>query len=125
MTDISALESEKILSCAYAMVYVPIFKSQPIEVVDALKCEVPLIVSSTPILKEYCGEAALFADPADFKNIAEQMMSLFKDEQKRKELIEKGKLEFKKFFGKKPEQILWEIINDVVEKGKNKTRAGY
>ena len=116
ITDISSDESEQILSSAYAMVFVPMFKSDPAEVAEAIRCQIPLIVSSTGILKEYCGEAALFADPGDFKNIAEQMMYLFKDEQKRKELIEKGKLEKQKFIKDNPEEILWEIIKSTIEK---------
>lgn len=115
ITDISYDESEQILSSAYAMVFVPMFKSDPSEVVEAMRCEIPLIVSSTAILEEYCEEAALYTDPGDFKNIAEQMMFLFKDEQKRKELIEKGKLAKQKFTRDKPEEILWEIIKNTVE----------
>lgn len=116
LTDILPDEAEKIVSYAYAMVYVPLFKSDPAEVVEAMRCEVPLVVSSTAILKEYCGEAALFAEAADFKNIAEQIMFLFKNEQKRKELIEKGKSELQKFTGNNLQVFLWEMIKKLQEK---------
>ena len=118
ISDISFDVSEQILSSAYAMVFLPMFKSDPSEIADAIRCEIPLIVSSTAILKEYCEEAALFADPGDFKKIAEQMMFLFKDERKRKELIEKGKLAKQKFIKDKPQEILWELIKNTVEKRK-------
>ena len=71
-------------------------------------------------MKEYCGEAALYVDPNNFNDIAEKMMLVFKDEQKRKELIQNGKAEIEKFFGKESEDFLLELIaNDAKIKSSN------
>jgi len=112
LEGVSPNETEKILSFAYAMLYVPFYEAEGIEVIEAMKMEAPLIVSETGILKEYCGDAALYVDPNNFNAIAEKMMLLFKDELKRKELIEKGRLQVKLFENKNPIFELFEIIKE-------------
>ncbi len=116
LKEVTPNETEKILASAYAMLYAPFYEAEGIEVIEAMKMEAPLIVSETVILKEYCGDAALYIDPNNFNGIAEKMMLLFKDEQKRKELIEKGKLQIEKFSGKKRDGILFELIQKVAKK---------
>lgn len=113
LPDIIKTESEKIFASAYAMVYVPMYESEGIEVIEAMKSGVALIVSETQFLKEYCADAALYVKPDNINDIAEKMMLLFKDEQKRKELIEKGKLKISDFEKANPTADLFEIINKV------------
>jgi glycosyltransferase involved in cell wall biosynthesis len=114
--DVTPNEIGKILASSYAMLYVPFYESEGNEVIEAMKCGSPLIVSDTGFLKEYCGDAALYADPNNFNDIAEKMMTLFKDEQKRKDLIEKGKLQTEKFSDTKREGILLELFENVAKK---------
>jgi|SRR6185437_7737926 len=110
---ISPNETEKVLASAYAMLYVPFYEAGGIEVIEAMKMEAPLIVSEIGILKEYCGDAALYVDPNNFNDIAEKMMRLFKDELKRKDLIEKGRLQVKLFVNINPITELFEIIKEI------------
>ncbi len=88
--NVSENEIKKIVAAAYAMVYTPFFDTSYKVPLQAMACEVPLIVADAGALSEVCDEAALYADPNDFKSIAEKMMLVFKDERLRKELIEKG-----------------------------------
>lgn len=110
MEEITGDESEKILSSAYAMLYVPFYESEGHEVIEAMKSQVPLLVSDTGFLKEYCGDAALYADPGNFNNIAEKMMFLFKEEQKRKELIKNAESAIKKFSGKEKNKAWYNLL---------------
>ncbi len=110
LEDISENETAKILSSAYAMVFVPSYETEASEVIEAMKCEVPLIVSSIPLLKEYCGEAALYAESEKINDIADKMMLIFKDEQMRKELIEKGRLQQTVFENKNATEEIFEMI---------------
>ncbi len=103
-------EKQKILSCAYAMVSVPFYESDGEELIEAMKTGVPLIASDITFLKEYCADAALYAKPDSFNDIAEKMMLLFKDEEKRKELIEKGKFQVQKFYDEKQNEKLIELV---------------
>ena len=116
LEEVSPNETQKILASAYAALSVPFYECEGNEVIEAMKLQVPLIVSETGFLKEYCGDAALYVDPNKFNDIAEKMMLIFKDEQKRKELIQKGKLEIEKFSVKKEDEILFELIENEAKK---------
>ena len=72
--------------------------------------DIRLIVSDIPFLKEYCDEAALYVSASNINHIAEKMMLLFKDEQKRKELIEKGKKQIENFPSKSEAEMLFDLI---------------
>ncbi|MEO6843740.1 MAG: glycosyltransferase family 1 protein [Ginsengibacter sp.] len=113
LTDLTKAEMPKIIASAYAMVYVPHFETSSDVPLEAMKCDVPLIASSMGALPEFCGDAALYSDPADFKNIAENMMLIFKDEKRRKELIEKGRAQTIKFSGEQNFDSLFEIIKNI------------
>jgi glycosyltransferase involved in cell wall biosynthesis len=114
LTSLSKQEIAKITGAAYAMVYVPLFETSSASPCDAMKCDVPVIASSTGALPEFCGDAALYANPTDFKNIAENIMLIFKDEKLRKELIEKGREQTKKFSGEKNLDSLFALIKNTV-----------
>ncbi len=113
LIDLPESESKKMLASAYAMLYVPFYESKGEEVIEAMKSGVPLIVSDTQFLKEYCADAALYVKPDDINDIAEKMMLLFKDEQKRKDLIERGKLQVSVFEKTNQTAALFEIIQKV------------
>ncbi len=61
-------------------------------------------------MSEICGDAALYADPENFKEIAVQMMLIFKDENLRKTLIEKAKLQAEKFTWDIAASLFWNAI---------------
>ena len=112
--DVTKMEITKITASAYAMVYVPPFETSSAVPLQAMKCDVPVIASSIGALPEFCGDAALYADPADFKNIAENMMLIFKDEKRRKEFIEKGRERIKKCNWDKSALLVWKSIQNVL-----------
>ena len=113
LENLSASETEKVIASAYAMIHVPLYENETIHALQAMKYKVPAIVSSTAALSEYFGDAALYAHPENFKDIAEQMMLLFKDEKLRRDLIEKETVQLKKFSEKKNEEILFELIKSI------------
>ncbi len=115
LIDLPASEIVKITSAAYAFVYPSFFEGFPEEVIEAMKCNVPVITSSASAMPEVCGDAVLYFDPNNFKEIAVQMMKLFKDEGLRKKLIEKGKVQAAKFTWDRTSQLLWELIEKDIE----------
>jgi glycosyltransferase involved in cell wall biosynthesis len=115
LENLSATETQKIIASAYAIIYVPAYESEPSQALEAIKYKIPAIVSSIPVMHEYFGEAALYADPENFKDVAEKMMQIFKDEKIRKQLIEKEKTEIEKFSNNN-EEILFEIIKNAAKK---------
>lgn len=65
---------------------------------EAMACEVPVIVSNNSSLKEVVQDAGLYIDnPLDPKEISEKILSLLYDESLQKDLIKKGLIQSKKY----------------------------
>lgn len=58
---------------------------------SSLQCEVPVIAGNNEQAKELLKDAALYANPASVDAIAEQMMLVYKDENKINQLVAAGK----------------------------------
>lgn len=99
-----------VTAAAYAMIDPSTFNSFTLPPLEAMKCNLPVMINNGAAFKEYCGEAALYINPGDHKDIAEKMMLVFKDEKLRSELIEKGKEQIKKYSLNKTAEQLWESI---------------
>ena len=108
-------EIEKITAASYAMVYPSPNDTTDTAPFAAMKCGVPVLISSTGIMHEICAEAVWYFDPKNYKDIAEKMMMIFKDEKLRKELIEKGKEQVKKYNWSNSAVLLWEKIKEITE----------
>jgi len=119
-TDIQLLEYASIetiallTSAAYAVVNPTFEEGFNIGAVEAMQSGTPLIISNIPVIQEICGDAALFINPTDFNDIADKMMLLFKDENKKKELITKGLQQSTKFSKQKSNEQLWQaVVNEL------------
>lgn len=66
-------------------------------VLEAMQGECPVITSNVSSLPEAGGDAVLYVDPEDSKDIAEKIQTLLSNEKLRNELIAKGKKQIKKF----------------------------
>ncbi|HEX7847399.1 MAG TPA: glycosyltransferase family 1 protein [Chitinophagaceae bacterium] len=109
-------ESElvNVVGSAYAMVYPSLWEGFGVPVLEAMRCEIPVITSTNSAMQEIAGDAALFADPNDFNEIAEKMMLLYKDEDLRHRLTKKGKLCEEKYSWDSSAQQLWACIEEAV-----------
>ena len=80
-------ELSKITAAAYALVHPVLYTDAALAPLQAMQCGVPVITSKAGALPSICGNAALYTKPDDFKDIAENMMLIFKDEDKAKALV--------------------------------------
>ena len=103
-------ELEKITAAAYALVYPASFENFATPALQAMQANVSVIISNTGVMPELFEDAALYIDPDDFKDMAAQMMLLFKDENKRNELVEKGKQQAEKYSWDKTSELLWQAV---------------
>ena len=71
-------------------------------------CDVPVITSKISSMPEAGGDAALYVDPNDPHDIAQQMQRVASDPQLRAELVEKGRKQREKFA---PEKIITDFYN--------------
>jgi glycosyltransferase involved in cell wall biosynthesis len=83
-------EVNKLTAGAYAFVYPASAEGWSTAVYGAVQNRVPVITSQDSAMAEITGDSALLVDPARHLDIAEKMMTLYKDEGFRTRLIEKS-----------------------------------
>ncbi|MFA6151823.1 MAG: glycosyltransferase family 1 protein [Chitinophagaceae bacterium] len=112
--DVSELAN--VMGAAYALVYASLFEGFGIPIIEAYKCGVPAIVSNTSSMPEVAGDAALTVDPNDYRDIAEKMTLLYKDEALRNKLASKTQEQAAKYTWENAAAILWKNILLCAEK---------
>lgn len=98
------------LSGALALTYIPYFEGFGIPLLEAMKCETPILTSNVTSLPEVGSDAALYVDPESVPAISESMSKLTEDAELRNQLVEKGKIRLKDFSWDKSANLLWESI---------------
>lgn len=99
-----------VMGSAFGLVYPSFFEGFGLPVAEAMKCRVPVLTSQKSSMQEIAGEAALYFDPADHTDMAEKMMLLYKDEELKKELVEKGAVMADRYKWENSAEILWQNI---------------
>ena len=110
ISDERRRDAARLIGSAYALICAVYSESSVFPVLQAMKCQIPVIAADTPLAREIAGEAALYFDPSDFENIAGQMMVMYKDESHRNRLIDQGKLIGAKYSIEKSADLLWECF---------------
>lgn len=103
-------ELNMVLSSALALTYVSYFEGFGIPILEAFRCETPVITSNVTSMPEVAGEAALLVNPFSVSSIAEAMNQVHSDLNLRNQLINKGKLRSAKFSWDQTATRLWETI---------------
>ena len=104
----------QLLASAYALVYPSYFEGFGVPVLEAMQCDVPVVTSKDSSMQEIGEDAALYFDPADFNDMAEKMMLVYKDEDLRKKLIEKGRFVSGKYSWERTAGLLWQSVMKAV-----------
>lgn len=102
-------ELATIMAAAYAMV-LPVSGERYSYSLQGMKCNVPVIAVKAGSLHGICNDAALYIDADDQNDISDKMMILYKDENLRKQLIEKGDELAKKYSWDFSARALWKNI---------------
>ena len=103
-------ELVQLIGAAYGLVYPSLYEGFAAPVLEAMKCEVPVITSANSSMQEIAKGAALYADGTSYRDIADKMMLLYKDENLRKRLIQKSRQVADNYSWDKTADLLWQSI---------------
>ena len=106
---LSAEDLHKVTASALASVYVSYFEGFGIPILEAFRCETPVITSNVTSMPEVADDAALLVDPFSEASIAEGMTEML-DEKVRKALIEKGVERAMDFSWDKAAKEIWNCL---------------
>ena len=103
-------ELVSLTASAYALVYPSLFEGFGVPVLEAMQSGVPVITTARSAMEEIAGDAALYADVTTPFDIGEKMMNLYKDENQRDMLIQKGLQKAGEYSWQKTSTLLWQSI---------------
>ena len=107
-------ELQRVTAAAIASVYVSYFEGFGIPIIEAYKCDVPVITSDVTSMPEVAGDAALLVDPFNTESIA-SALELIMDENVRNSLIEKGRIRRNDFSWDKTAEGWWNVIEETIK----------
>lgn len=113
-------EIAKFYSYADILVHPSLVEGFGMTILEAMACGTPVISSNRGSLSEVVGDAGILFDPTDSRVLGEIILTVINNESLRKELIEKGFKQIKKFsWSSTAENILNSCEKAFKEKNKN------
>ncbi|MFI3214122.1 MAG: glycosyltransferase family 1 protein [Eubacteriales bacterium] len=102
-----------IFANAQLLVFPSLFEGFGIPLIEAMQMELPIVCSNCGSIPEIAGDAAEFFDPMNEKEIAQVVFNTIVNDERRRELIEKGKIRRKIFSWDICAKQTIEILQDV------------
>ncbi len=84
-------------SSAKVLLYPSLYEGFGLPILEAMACGTPVITSNVSSMPEVGGEAALYVDPEDGKEITTRVREVMESKETRENMIKKGFIQAKKF----------------------------
>jgi glycosyltransferase involved in cell wall biosynthesis len=88
-----------------------IFEGWGLSPIEALLCDVPVIVSDLPVFREQYGDAVLYHNPDDPKSLESQLKTLLADDALQSQIVRDGREKIKEFT---PERFAQRWQNELI-----------
>ena len=102
-----------IYKLAQIFVFPSLYEGFGMPVLEAMAAGVPLITSNVSSLPEVAGDAAILVDPLSEDEIFEAYKKILSDEKLKREMVQKGLEQAKKFEWKKSVEMLEKIYEEI------------
>lgn len=109
---LSLEELTKVVASAKALTFVSYFEGFGIPIVEAMQAGTPVVCGNMTSLPEVAGEAAIYVDPFSVESIKNGLIQVDMSQTLRSSLIEKGLQQAKKFSWDTSAEIIWEVIEN-------------
>lgn len=106
----------KVVGSALAMSYVSYYEGFGIPLLEAMKCNVPLLASNCTSIPEVAGNAAIYVDPFSVDSIFEGMVRIYNDKGLRDQLVSNARVQRDKFSWDKTAESLYSCLMKSVNK---------
>lgn len=106
---------EHALASAQALCYVSLFEGFGIPILEAFKCQVPVITSNVTSMPEVSGDAALLVDPNSKIEIANAMQKIRSNQELKNKLVERGTRRLHNFSWKTSSDIIFNGLKKIAK----------
>ena len=110
---LASSDLNKVIGSSNGLVYVSYFEGFGIPIIEAMKCEVPVITSDVTCMPEIAGNAAILVDPFSVNSISKGMEEIL-DKEKYIKYVQLGKKRVMYFSWDNSAKIVWNCIEDVL-----------
>jgi glycosyltransferase involved in cell wall biosynthesis len=110
-------ELPALYSGALALIFPSLYEGFGLPALEAMACGTPVIVSCAGALPEVVGEAGLYFDPHEVRQIAEALQSILSDPALRRELGQKGLQHARQFSWQSAAEQIYTILHQIWEEG--------
>jgi glycosyltransferase involved in cell wall biosynthesis len=104
----------KVLASSEALLYPSLYEGFGLPILEAYRCQVPVLTSNVSSMPEVAGDAAILVDPYSVQEISEGMKSLVTQDGLRAELVKKGLQRVEEFSWDKSAKLLWKKMDELI-----------
>jgi len=106
-------DKSALYTMAEAFVFPSLYEGFGIPILEAQQCGVPVVTSNNSSMPEVAGDGAVYVDPYDVSDIANSIERLLVDEELKRNIINAGYENAKRFSWEESAEKLGEIIKNI------------